>query len=174
MNMNLSRIYAKPGRRLLVAFASTAALAMSANVFAAEGTTTMPVSLLIVGGCSISATPMVFPTPVTLAAIATTAQLDVTCSNGIPYEIGLDAGLHSVDVAARDIVDAATSEVIAYSIYLTGAHTTVWGNTLAVDTVAGTSDGYIKQYAAYGYIPVPTVLPTAGTYTDTITATVTF
>jgi spore coat protein U-like protein len=157
-----------------VALASIAALALSGNVFSTHNTTTMPVSLLIEGGCSVTASPMVFPSPVAQEALNATGQINITCTNGTPFEIGIDAGAHSADVAARAMQDAGTLELIVYSIYQTGAHVVVWGNTQGVDTIASAGDGFAQQFAAYGHIPVPATVPSAGTYTDTVNVFVYF
>lgn len=164
----------KMHQRTFASLAFCAALAMSSHAFSAESTTTMDVSLTITAGCAITATAMTFPAPTALEELNTTAQINITCSAGTPFEIGLDAGAHSADVAARDMQDAGTLDTITYSIYQSGAHNVVWGNTQGVDTVASSGSGFVQQFAAYGNIPVPAVIPAAGTYTDTINAFVYF
>lgn len=161
-------------RRLLASLAFGAAIAMSANVFSAQSTTTMDVSLTITAGCGITATAMTFPAPTALEELSTTAQINITCTDGTPFQIGLDAGAHSTDVASREIQDAGTLETITYSIYQSGSHTVVWGNSPGDDTVDSSGSGFVQQFAAYGNIPVPATLPAAGTYTDTINAFVYF
>jgi spore coat protein U-like protein len=174
MKMSTNNLYGKSRRHLLAALVSTAALSMSASVFAGQATTTMPVSIIITSGCSVSATPMVFPTPTALVPDASAiAQVNVICTNGTPFVIGLDAGAHSTDVAVRKMQGPAL-ETLDYSIYQTGAHVTVWGNSQGVNTVASTGTGFIQQFAAYGYGTTPAVLPTAGTYTDTVNVFVYF
>ncbi|MGA7966887.1 MAG: spore coat U domain-containing protein [Gammaproteobacteria bacterium] len=172
--MNLSGIYAKPARYLLVALASTAAIAMSGNAFSAQTSTTMAVSMNISSGCSVTSSAMTFPGPTTPVDATATAQIDIICTDGTPFEIGLDAGAHSTDVAAREMQNSGTLVSIIYSIYMTGAHTTVWGNTQGVDTVAGTGNGFDQQFAAYGLAPLPSPVPAAGLYTDTVNVFVYF
>lgn len=172
--MRLLAWYSKSGGRSLRAFVFTSALAIPGSALGAEATTTMDVSLVIEGGCSISASSMVFPTPTALESLSTTAQIDIICTNGTPFEIGLDAGAHSTDVAARELQDAASLETITYSVYKSGSHAVVWGNTQGVDTVTDAGSGFVQQFSAYGQIPVPATIPSAGTYTDTINAFVYF
>lgn len=167
-------LHFRPGRRPVAALIITSGLAMAGNAFSAESTTTMDVSLVITAGCSITASEMAFPAPTAVEEVNTTAQIDITCSNGTPFEIGLDAGAHSTDVAARQMQDAGTLEEVTYSIYQSGSHAVVWGNTQGVDTVADTGDGFVQQFAAHGNIPVPATFPSAGTYTDTVNAFVYF
>jgi spore coat protein U-like protein len=168
--MNLFRLYANPSRRFLVALVSTAALVTSSNVFSAQATATIAVTMIIENGCIISTHPLTFPFPATPVAVEDTMTVDVICTNSTPFEIGLDAGAHSADVAARVMQDPVGLETIVYSIYQSGAHTTVWGNTLGVDTIAGIGTGYDEAYVAYGLVPVPAGLVSAGTYTDTVNA----
>lgn len=172
--MNSVARQVKLRRRPLAALIFTSTLALAGNVFSAETTTTMDVSLVITAGCGISASEMVFPEPTAVAPLHAIAQIDITCSNGTPFQIGLDAGAHSADVAARQMQDAGSLETITYSIYQSGAHTVVWGNTQGVNTVASTGDGFVQQFSAYGQVPVPAVFPSAGTYTDTVNAFVYF
>jgi spore coat protein U-like protein len=49
----------------------------------------------------------------------------------------------------------------------------VWGNTVGTDTVAATGSGAAQSYTVYGRITAQTT-PAPGTYTDTITVTVTY
>lgn len=167
-------LHFKSGRRPLAALICTSVLAMSGNVFSAESTTTMDVSLVITAGCGITASEMVFPQPTAVEELHAIAQVNITCTEGTPFEIGLDAGANSADVAARQMQDAATLETITYSIYQTGAHVVVWGNTQGVNTVADTGNGFVQQFSAYGEVPVPAAFPSAGTYTDTVNAFVYF
>jgi spore coat protein U-like protein len=65
------------------------------------------------------------------------------------------------------------TEVINYSLYSDSGRTTNWGNTVGTDTVAATGNGSAQAYTVYGRIP-PQTTPAPGTYTDTITVTVTY
>ncbi len=48
-----------------------------------------------------------------------------------------------------------------------------WGNTIGTNTVAGTGDGTQTNYTVYGRVPAQTT-PSAGFYSDTVVATVTY
>jgi spore coat protein U-like protein len=50
---------------------------------------------------------------------------------------------------------------------------TNWGNTVGTDTVAGTGNGAAQALTVYGQIAAGLYV-TPGSYTDTITATVTY
>jgi spore coat protein U-like protein len=58
-------------------------------------------------------------------------------------------------------------------LYSNAGRTTVWGNTVGTDTVAGTGTGATQSLTVYGRVPVQST-PGAGTYTDTVITTVTY
>jgi spore coat protein U-like protein len=62
---------------------------------------------------------------------------------------------------------------VTYSLYSDSGRATVWGNTVGTNTVAGTGNGASQSYTVYGRAPAQTT-PAAGTYTDTVTVTVTY
>ncbi|OYR19401.1 spore Coat Protein U domain protein [Brucella thiophenivorans] len=62
---------------------------------------------------------------------------------------------------------------ITYSLYRNAARDTVWGDTTGTNTLAGTGTGAAQQLTVYGRVP-PQNTPAPGTYTDTVTATITY
>ena len=64
--------------------------------------------------------------------------------------------------------------LLDYGIFQDPAHTLNWGDTVGVDTVSGTGTGVVQEIGAYGDIPKRQSQVTAGGYSDTITATITF
>ena len=60
---------------------------------------------------------------------------------------------------------------VNYALYSDAAHTTIWGNTVSTDTVAGTGAGSAQNFTVYGRVP-PQAAPAPGNYSDTITVTV--
>jgi spore coat protein U-like protein len=62
---------------------------------------------------------------------------------------------------------------LGYSLFSNSGMTTNWGQTVGVDTVAGTGTGVAQPLTVYGQIPTGTA-PAADGYFDTITATVTY
>jgi spore coat protein U-like protein len=65
------------------------------------------------------------------------------------------------------------SYTLNYSLFSDSARTVNWGNTVGTDTVAGTGNGSGQSIIVYGRLPGGQAL-NIGTYTDTITATVTY
>lgn len=74
-------------------------------------------------------------------------------------------------ITARKMVLGANS--IAYQLYQNATRSTVWGNTVGTNTVAGTGNGNVQLLTVYGSVPAQAT-PPAGTYSDTVTVTVTY
>jgi len=149
-------------------------LSLADTSYAASTNTTFTVQATITATCTInSASTLNFGTQGVLAAnVDQTSTLQVTCTNTTPYNIGLDAGTGSgATVAVRKLT--SSSNTLNYTLYSYSGRTTVWGNTVSTDTVAGTGNGTGQSYTVYGRIPAQTT-PAPGNYTDTITVTVTY
>lgn len=168
--------------RKIVQISSTAALLtaiLGGTAYAATSTTSFTVSATVADSCSVSATNLAFGnvTPVDNINFNATSTVDVTCANGTTYDIGLDAGANSSDgtVSTRRMTDgAATPNYLSYQMYQDSGHTTVWGNTVGTDTVAATGTGSTQTNTVYGQIPSGQQATPTGSYTDTVTVTVTF
>jgi spore coat protein U-like protein len=163
-------------RRPTLKFAVTALLCLPfANPGnAATATSTFTVQMTVTSSCVINSTSTLDfgTTGVLTANVDNASTLAVQCTNTTPYNIGLDAGLGTgATVAVRKLTNG--SKTINYSLYTTSARTTVWGNTVGTDTVAGAGNGASQTYTVYGRVPAQTT-PAPAAYTDTITVTVTY
>lgn len=140
---------------------------------AATTTTTFNVSLTITSSCSVSATALAFgSTGVIASNIDNSSTVTVTCTNSAPYDVGLDAGTGTgATIATRKMTSGGAT--VDYSLYQDAGRTTVWGTTIGTDTVSGTGNGSAQVLTVYGRVPVQAT-PAAGSYTDTITVTVTY
>jgi spore coat protein U-like protein len=160
--------------KLLPAVAAALLFAASGAFAASPATSTFQVRATIAATCVILTSPDIdFGT---LGVLTTNAQqssnIQVQCTDTTPYNIGLNAGTGTgASVATRKMSNGGA--VINYSLYTDQAHTIVWGNTINTDTVAATGNGASQSYPVYGLIP-PQNTPAPGTYTDTITVTVTY
>ena len=162
-------------RLSLVAAVGTVCLLTFANASLASTTTSTFTSQITLNtSCTInSASNLNFGSQgVLTAAVNQTSTVQVQCTNTTPYNIGLDAGTGTgATVAARLMTSGGNT--VTYSLYEDPAHTTVWGNTVGTNTVAGTGSGASQSYTVYGQVPAQTT-PAPGTYTDTVTVTVTY
>jgi spore coat protein U-like protein len=163
-------------RRLgLLGVLATACLLQSVETpLAATATTSFTVSVTIAATCTInSASALNFGNQGILSTnVDQTSTIQVTCTNSTPYNIGLDAGTGTgATVTTRKLTSGGAT--VNYTLYSDTGRTTVWGNTVGTDTVAATGNGTGQNYTVYGRIPVQTT-PAPGTYSDTITVTVTY
>jgi spore coat protein U-like protein len=134
---------------------------------------TFTATATISNSCNVSVTSLNFGSFANLSsAVSGTASAIVQCTNGSPYNLGLNAGNgNGATVSARLMTSG--SYTITYSLYQNSAHTTVWGNTIGTNTISGTGTGNNQSITVYGLVPVQTA-PAAGTFTDTVVATVTY
>jgi spore coat protein U-like protein len=149
-----------------VSFASAA--------YGATTTTTFTVQITITASCIInSASTMNFGSQGVLAAdVDQTSTIQVQCTNTTPYNVGLNVGTGSgATMAVRKMTNGGNT--VNYSLYSNAGRTTVWGDTIATDTVAATANGASQSYTVYGRVPAQTT-PAPGAYSDTITVTVTY
>ncbi len=153
-------------------------LATGSAAFGATETTTFGVSATVADACSVSASALAFGSFDT--AVANTDKdasttIDVTCSNGTPYDIGLDAGgATGATVSARQMTGGTGTDLLDYALYSDTGRASNWGNTVATDTVAGTGSGVSQVNTVYGRIPSGQATAPTGAYSDTITVTVTY
>jgi spore coat protein U-like protein len=133
-------------------------------------TTTFSVTATVQKDCIVSATALVFGN-YTGAVNNATSTVTVTCTNTAPYTVGLSAGLASgATVTTRKMQDGAL--LLPYALYSNSGMNINWGNTSG-SWVSGTGSGYAQPLTVYGQIAAGQY-PTPGSYTDTITATVTY
>lgn len=161
------RSFALPMSLLGLALAPCAA-------YAATDTDQFQVTATVIAACDVVAQDLPFLNydPVSSSPLDASATVAVTCTNGTTYNVGLDAGAGSgATVSSRRMTSGANT--LSYSIYTNAARSTVWGATLGVDTVAGTGTGAQQTLTMYGRAPAHQTAPT-GSYTDTVTVTVTY
>jgi spore coat protein U-like protein len=135
-------------------------------------TTTFPVTVLIAGSCTISATNLAFGT-YTGAQINATSTVTTNCTDLLPFNIGLSAGNGSGATVTTRTMTGPGAATLRYSMFRDSGHTLNWGNTVGTDTVSATGTGSAVQFTVYGQLPAAQVT-TQGAYTDTIIATVTY
>lgn len=137
--------------------------------------------LCVLCSCTITSTPISFGNydPLSPIALTSTGTLGFSCNlgvslGGINFTIALNTG-SSGAFAARTMKNGGNT--LSYNLYTAASDTTVWGDgTAGTSTVTGTypSTGAPPvNTTVYGLIPAQqNVL--SGSYSDSITATVTF
>ncbi len=148
-----------------------------AAVYAATSTTTFQVTATVSAGCTIAATNHdfgIYTTSSLADNINGTNTINATCTLGVPYSIGLDTGIGTgATVASRRMTRVGGTETLEYSLYQSADRLVVLGNTLAIDVITGLGTGLAIGHTVFGKIPASQNVP-AGSYVDTVTATITF
>jgi len=138
------------------------------SVVSSAGTQTgnFSVTATVSAECTIAATALSFGT-YTGAVLNVNSAVNVTCTNSTPYNVGLNQGTATgATVTTRKMTGASTT--LNYALYSNSGLSTNWGATLA-----GTGNGSLQALTVYGQIPAGQYVK-PGSYTDTITATVTY
>jgi spore coat protein U-like protein len=146
-----------------------------AAAHAQTATQTFGVRLVVQENCTIGATPtdVDFGTQTRTTAAGntdTSGSLSVNCSAGTPYTIALNGGLNA-DGTSRGMLAGANRA--PYQLHQDAARTTLWGDGTTFGTVlGGTGTGAAQTVTIYGRLT--SLNFPAGTYADTVTATVTY
>ena len=164
----------KIATRLLPVFAVAAVLSAGNGdtpALAATDTATLTVTASVAAVCNVQSATLAFGAYDPAAAnLDATTTVDLTCTPGTTYDVGLDGG-GSGNVAARQMANGGAT--LNYSMYQDASRTTNWGDTVGTDTVSGTGGGGVVSHTVYGRIPTGQFVA-PGAYSDTLTITVTF
>jgi spore coat protein U-like protein len=139
---------------------------------ASTATTTFSVTATVQSTCLISGNNLGFGT-YTGTAIPTTTTVSVTCTNGTTYNVGLYPGTASEATVTTRAMTGAGGATLSYALYQDSGHSANWVQTVGIDTKSGTGDGSAQTLTIYGNLAAGRY-PTPGSYTDTITATITY
>jgi spore coat protein U-like protein len=171
----------KLNERLLGVAAAVALVLGTSGAGAATETSNLSVTATVTANCSISTAPVAFGAydPVVVNASAdrdATGTVTVACTSGASAAVTLGQGANADtgstdDVPLRRMTDDGTN-FIEYGLFTDVGRATVWGNDTDTD-VAHTGTGAAVGLTVYGRIPAGQNVP-AGSYTDTVVATVTF
>lgn len=147
----------------------------SVNVYATDATSDLAVGASVANACSITTTPIDFGAydPVLKNQIDATGAVNVTCTLGATTSVklgqGANPGAGSTDaVPVRQMMSGAN--ILPYHLSTGADQTVVWENTTGV---SHTGTGNLTTLTVYGRIAANENVP-AGTYADTVVATVTF
>ena len=149
--------------------AAVAATVLANGAFAATATNQFQARIEIQADCEVtSPTTLDFGTSGLLNAnVDASSTFNVKCTNGVGYTISLGNGANASGTQNRM---ENNGEFVNYETYSDSARTQVWD---ASSTVAGTGTGADQSYTVYGRVP-PQNTPSVGTFTDTVTITVTY
>lgn len=154
---------------LAVALLAAAPLAM-----AGTDDDQMTVRLVLENSCTIVADDLDFGTTDTLQNdVDAATQVDVTCTGKSPLTISFNVGAGAGATFGSRVMTGP--ETVNYSLFRDSARTQPLGDgTSSSFTIGGNSDGTTQSFDVYGRVFGGQNPKQAGTYTDTVTATVEF
>jgi spore coat protein U-like protein len=122
--------------------------------------------------CTVSVPTMNFGTYTGALSTPGATPATVTCPILLSYNVGLNAGVGAGATTTTRKMTGPGSATLSYQLFQNSSRTTIWGNTVGTDTVSGVGTSgaqtiNIYPQAAAGQNVAP------GTYTDTITVSVT-
>jgi spore coat protein U-like protein len=135
-------------------------------------TGTIKVTSTVSAYCELSATALSFGT-YSGAVLKVDSALIATCTNTTPYNVGLNQGTASGATVTTRKMTGPSSSLLNYTLFSNSGLTTNWGNTVGTSTLAGTGNGSAQTLTVYGEIPAAQYVR-PGSYSDTITATITY
>jgi spore coat protein U-like protein len=140
----------------------------------------LSVTASVTANCTIATTAVAFGSydPVNTnasAALNGSGSVSITCTSGASATVTLGQGANadtgSTDAApVRRLTDG--THFLNYALYTDTNRTAAWGNT-SLTGVASTGTGAAVSLSVYGAVSSGQNVP-AGSYTDTVVATVTF
>jgi spore coat protein U-like protein len=128
------------------------------------------------GACGVSASAIDFGRRGTLGTDTNSnGTVTVNCSNNTPYALSLDRGRGAgATVLNRIMTQVGGTNTIKYNLYSDPGYSAVWGDGTGGATVSGTGTGGAFSHTVYGRMPAQSPTPPPGTYSDTITVTITY
>jgi spore coat protein U-like protein len=137
-----------------------------------SATTSFTLTVVVQATCTISANNLNFGN-FSGSLIDSTSIISVNCTKAATYNVGLNAGTAPGATVTNRSMTGPGAALLGYKLFSNSTYTTNWGNTVGTNTVAGTGSGSAQPLTVYGQIPAAqSAMP--GSYSDTITATITY
>lgn len=142
----------------------------------AAGFASFPVSASYVNSCTVTATDLDFGTQnatATNVGPVGNGSVNVTCSKGAPYTIGLKPNSTNSAVGNGTMagLTSGNTDKVPYQLYSNAGLTIVWGDTPGSNTIPGTGTGAVQPaVSVYGKVPSANFMPDS--YQDTVTVNV--
>ncbi|MFZ4833061.1 Csu type fimbrial protein [Rouxiella sp. Mn2063] len=113
------------------------------------------------------------PSNLDVASTTGAGSVVITCTPGITVAIAMDYGTHGGNATQRYMANSTNTGTLAYQLYQDAGRTQVWGTGLQAKTISNFPTT-TQTYPVYARLFSATTLPTAGTYTDIVTVTLTY
>ena len=159
------------GSALLIALVGTPTAAQ-----AATATANLSVSATVINNCVINTSAVAFgnydPVGTNAAAdLNATGTVTISCTKGSTATIGLGLGSNASG-AVRRMTDGS-GNFLTYELYQEVGHSTVWNTGAGLLSPAAAPSKAARNFTVYGAVTSNQDI-TAGSYTDTVVATVNF
>lgn len=149
---------------------------------AGTATANLTVQITVTASCTINAATLDFGsnagTALAASNIDASTTVSVTCTNGSPYSIGMDNGSNASSTQRR--MKSGTN-FLNYNLYVDAGRTNAWTTaasnsacTSASSCYLGTGSGSSQAVNIYGRVPSVGSAPPTGSYSDTVTMTITY
>ena len=154
---------------LKAAIGVLAATGIAGSANAATASASFTVTASVAAACTIGASNLAFGA-YTGSQVDINSTVTANCITGTTYSIALNAGIGAgATTTVRKLTSGANT--LNYALYSDAGHSAIWGT--GVDAVSDTGSGAPQSKNVYGRIAAG-LTPAAGSYTDTVTATITF
>jgi len=169
-------------RKILAAAVAMVVGGSTLSAWAGTGNTTFNVTATVVNNCTIGSTNIAFGNydPTSGTALTANGAVTAKCTKGDSVSVALNQGANpgTGSTAAVPIRQMANgTNLLPYHIYIAATGTTEWGtgtvgtNEPAAQTTV--SNATALSFTTYGSLPAGADVP-AGSYSDSVIATVTF
>ena len=162
--------------RYFVFFLAVAALPATVRAQSFTATSAMPVRIELVGFCNVSASDLNFGVYASNqnAPIQGQTSIQLQCSPGTMAELSLDAGTGpGRNDKRRKMEQEGGTDQLDYGLFQDPGRTIHWGDRSGHDTVEVEATGAPQAIPIYGQVPGGQRVRD-GSYSDTITVTVTY
>lgn len=156
---------------LKIAAGVCAAAGIASAASAGSANANLGISASVAATCTISTSAVAFGA-YSGTQVDATGTVTANCVTGTSWTIGLGTG-NGTGASTTNRKMTSGANTLGYALYSDSGHTTNWGNAIGTDTVAGTGTGASQNQTVYGRIPTGSV-PAAGSYADTVVATINF
>ena len=167
-------------RNSISALLIAAAFGVSGAANAVTTTTNFQVTATVAKTCSATSAALAFGTYTPGAgALTGSTNVNVKCTKNTTFTVALDKGTTTGGAITQRLMSDGGGNTLQYNLYTTPAFTTVFGDgTAGSSTQPGTGSGVgtAVAIAVNGQLPDSATNQNAvpGSYSDTITATITY
>jgi spore coat protein U-like protein len=164
-------------RKIAATLIAVSSFAVAGTAYAATATGTLSSTATVTSNCTVSTTTVAFGNvDVTSgSAVNSTGGISVTCTNGTAWAASANAGAGTgASLATRKMANGAN--LLNYVLYTDSARTTVWGDGAGgtTATLSDTGSGSAQAKTIYATVPAGQTSLPAGSYSDTVTVTITY